>query len=91
MTLTLDDTRREAADSAHRGDTVTMLQDAAGSGQPVMFPGTLESRPSGPQAVDAPAPAGGYVHGTTNPVPAQPTLIGGAMMWLTDRLIALMR
>jgi len=91
MTPTVDDTRRADADAGHRGDTVTLLQDAAGSGHPVMFPGTLESRPAKPVGVEPPRPAGGYTH-LDAPAPPDHTGTGGrAMLWLVDRLIALMR
>ena len=91
MIATVDDVRRADADAGRRGDTVTLLQDAAGSGQPVMFPGTRELRPVALAAAEPTRPSGGYVHGTTSPVPARPTAIGRTMMWLLDRIIALMR
>lgn len=90
MTLELDDRRRAAAEAQHRGDTVTMLQDAAGSGHPVMFPGTRESRAVAPSQ-EPRMPAGGYVHGTTPTSPEHTGPIGRLVIWLVDRLIALLR
>lgn len=91
MMPTLDETQRAAADEEHLGETVTMLQDAAGSGQHVMFPGTRESRPT-PVPVEEPAtPAGGYNQQHTLPAVDHTGPVGRTIIWLVDRLIALMR
>ncbi len=68
-----------------------MLQDAAGSGHPVMFPGTLESRPSAPAASERPAPPGGYVQEHALPASDHTGRAGRTVIWLVDRLIALLR
>jgi hypothetical protein len=90
MPLTLGDARRVEADARHGGDTVTLLQDAAGSGSAVMFPGTRESRPHAAAAA-SPVPAGGYTHASAPPFPDHAGPFAHGMMWLIDRLIALMR
>jgi len=90
MTLTLDDARQSKADAGHRGDTVTLLQDAAGSGHPVMFPGTRESR-TVPMAATPQPPAGGYRHVGASPMPDDTGSGGRAIQWLVGRLIAAMR
>jgi len=70
--------------------TVTMLQDAAGSGHAVMFPGTRELRPSR-LATEPQMPAAGYTHEGLAPPPDRTGPIAHLGMWLVDRLIALMR
>ncbi len=70
--------------------TVTMLQDAAGSGQAVMFPGTRESRPSA-LAAEPRMPSAGYTHESIPPPVDRTGPIAHLGMWLVDRLIALMR
>ena len=90
MTLTLEDARRSKAEAGQRGDTVTLLQDAAGSGHPVMFPGTRESRMVVMPTVALP-PAGGYIHASASPMPETTGSAGRAVQWLVGRLIAAMR
>lgn len=91
MTSTSDDARRAEGDAARLAYTVTMLQDAAGSGHPVMFPGTRESRPTAPAAEEPHGPPGGCAHVSTAPLPDHTGRAGHVMIWLVDRLIGLMR
>ena len=90
MAIALDETRRADAQTEHRGDTVTLLQGAASSGHPVMFPGTRESR-TVPMAATPEPPAGGYDHVGAAPMPDATGSAGRAMQWLVGRLIAAMR
>ncbi len=90
MTSTLDDVRRAEASAEYRAGTVTMLQDAAGSGQPVMVPGTRESRLSA-LPTEPLMPSAGYNHEGMPPLPDRTGPIAHLMMSLVDRLIALMR
>ncbi|MEQ1730789.1 MAG: hypothetical protein ABL982_20665 [Vicinamibacterales bacterium] len=56
-----------------------------------MVPGTREPHPAGVTSEDTGMPVGGYVHDATPPLPDHTGRAAHSMMWLVDRLIALMR
>ncbi len=56
-----------------------------------MVPGTREPRPSVVTSDDTRMPVGGYVHDGTPALPDHTGRVAHSLMWLVDRLIALMR